>query len=129
MYRPPRRVARILGYTLFALGGLAAIIWPSPAVARATGWLVYVWAAWLVLGGSCSMIGAVTDRWLGEYVGLPLLFSAFGVYGAVVASSGRLASSAGAMVLVAIALILGARWQDIGWVRREAARSAEHRQG
>lgn len=124
MDRPPRRVARLVGYCLFALAGVSAIVWPAPSVARATGWLVYLWAAWLAVGGLLSAAGAATDRWIGEYTGLPLLFAAFGVYGLVVVAGARSwASSAAALVLVAIGLVLAARWQDIGWVRREAARN------
>lgn len=127
MRHTPPRVVRVVGYTLFGLAGLAAILWPAPSVAAATGWLAHLWAAWLVAGGILSAAGAATDRWLGESTGLPLLIAAFGVYGLVVASSGRATSIAGALVLLALALVLVARWQDVAWIRREAARAAGHR--
>lgn len=117
-----------MAYILFALAGSAAIVWPAPTVAAATGWLVYVWATWLAVGGMAAAIGAVTDRWIGEYAGLPLLFTAFGVYALVVASSGRLTSLAGAFALGAIAAKLIARWQDTGEVRREATARARQQQ-
>jgi hypothetical protein len=114
----------VVGYGLFGLAGAAAIVWPAPSVESATGWLVYVWAAWLAIGGTLAGAGAVTDRWLGEYAGLPLLSSAFGVYAVVIASNGRLSSAAGALALAAIAAVLFARWQDIGVLRKEATARA-----
>lgn len=128
--RRPHRVARAVAYALFALAGIAAIAWPSPAVATATGWLVYVWAAFLLFGGTMATVGAVTDRWIGEYAGLPLLFSAFGVYSLVIGSTARLTSVAGAFALGAITAKLFARWQDVGEVRREAtARARQQAEG
>lgn len=126
--RRPHRAARVVAYSLFALAGAAAMVWPSPTVATATGWLVYVWAIWLGVGGLAAAIGAITDRWIGEYAGLPLLFSAFGVYAIVILSAQRLTSLAGAFALGAIAAKLIARWQDIGEVRREATARARQQQ-
>lgn len=118
--KPPPRPARLIAYTLFGLAGLAAVLWPAPSVRAASGWLVYVWAAWLLVGGLTSAVGTVTDRWIGEYAGLPLLVAAFGVYALVVGASGRLPSVAGALVLGGLAAKLAARWQDVHCVRREA---------
>lgn len=117
---PPPRPARLIAYSLFGLAGLAAVLWPAPSVQAASGWLVYVWAAWLMVGGLVSAAGTVTDRWIGEYAGLPLLFASFAVYALVVATSGKLSSIAGACALAAIAFKLVARWQDVSAVRREA---------
>lgn len=117
---PPPRPARLIGYSLFTLAGLAAVLWPAPSVESASGWLVYVWAAWLLTGGLMSAVGTATDRWIGEFAGLPLLFAAFAVYALVVATGGRLSSIAGACVLAGIAAKLVARWQDVSVVRKEA---------
>lgn len=122
---PPPRPARLVAYSLFGAAGLAAVLWPAPSVQAASGWLVYVWAAWLVTGGALCAVGTATDRWLGEYAGLPLLAAAFAVYTLVVATSGRLSSIAGACALAAIASKLVARWQDVSAVRREATALAK----
>lgn len=124
---PPPRPARLIAYVLFGLAGLAAVLWPAPSVQAASGWLVYVWAAWLLTGGAMSAVGTFTDRWIGEYAGLPLLFAAFAVYALVVATNGRLTSAAGALVLGGIAAKLAARWQDVNAVRRESAAQAKQR--
>lgn len=115
---------RIVGYGLFTAAGAATLLWPAPNVSAATGWLAYVWAGFLAAGGMLSAGGAITDRWIGESVGLPLLIAAFAVYAVIIAASGRLTSIAGALVLAGIGAALAARWQDIAGVRREAIRAA-----
>ena len=115
------------GYTLMAVAGIAAIVWPAPTVRAATaptaGALVYVWAAMLTLGGLSSAIGAARDRWLGEYAGLWPLVMTFAVYALAAAAAGRTTSVAGACALGSIAMLLAARWRDVALIRREAARS------
>lgn len=121
-----RRWTRVAGYALMAVAGLAAMAWPSPAVAAATsptsGVLVYVWAAMLAVGGSVSAIGAAMDRWLGEYAGLWPLVVTFTIYALAAGASGRAPSIAGACLLGSIAALLLARWRDVAQIRREAAR-------
>lgn len=123
------RLARLIGYVLMGLAGVAAIVWPAPSVAAATsptaGALVYVWAALLALGGWSSGLGVATDRWLGEYAGLWPLICTFIVYGLSAFLSGRGAVAyAGGLALLAIALFLLGRWHDVALIRREADRQA-----
>lgn len=126
MSRPSvRRWTRVLSYTLMALAGLAAVLWPAPSVRAATGpvaGLVYLWAALLILGGVTSAAGAAADRWLGEYAGLWPLIVTFAVYGLAAGASGRVTSLAAACALGSIAFLLLARWRDVASVRREAVR-------
>lgn len=111
-----------------AVAGLASVIWPAPSVSRAAAYgLAYIWAVFLALGGSTAAVGAATDRWLGEYIGLPLLTTTFGIYGLAAATAGRVTSIAGAAALTSIALLLAARWRDVAIVRREADRYADRR--
>lgn len=123
-----RRWAYACGYLLMAVAGVFAGIWPSPNVsnaAAASAWLVLVWDAFLVAGGVCSSVGAVTERWLGEYVGLPLLGAVFAVYGlASFASPNRAAFAAGA-VFLGIALLIISRWLDVAYARRLARRAVQ----
>jgi hypothetical protein len=127
----PRRPVRAVAFALLAAGGIAAMIWPPPAVQAATSpaaALAYLWAALLILGGACSAIGAATDRWLGEYVGLWPLITVFAIYGlSAFASSRGLVALAGGCVLTAVAALLLARWQDVNLIRREAAHTARTR--
>lgn len=130
----PRRTLWVIAYGLMACAGGFALAFPTPAVRAATtatsGALVYVWAALLVVGGLSSAVGSALDRWLGEYAGNLALAATFGVYALAAAASGRLTAIAGACALGAVAMLLCARWRDVAFIRREAARfRAEHREG
>nr|MDT0660873.1 hypothetical protein [Micromonospora sp. DSM 115978] len=124
----PRRWSRVAGFVLFGAAGAGAALWPTPSVRDATGSLVYVWATWLIGGGLLAAIGSATDRWIGEYLGLPLLAAAFAVYAVVLASTGRPGGLTAAAVLGAVACIVWARWRDIDLIRREATRLAQRHQ-
>jgi hypothetical protein len=106
-----------------AAGGVAFAI-PVSSIKSSTGWLVYMWALFLLVGGLLCGYGAVTDRWIGELAGLPLISSAWGVYFVVLALSRTVSGAAAALAFGAVALILLARWQDVSKVRREADRAA-----
>jgi hypothetical protein len=117
-----------------AAAGAAAWLWPTPSLAEATAGaqvLLLIWEVFLIVGGISSAVGAFTDRWLGEYVGLPLLASTFGVYAAAAAAAGitagRPTSTAGALALAAIAVVIVGRWLEVGLVRREALDAARER--
>lgn len=123
------RAARLIGYALMGLAGIAAMVWPAPAVQAATsptaGALAYVWAGMLIVGGLTSAAGAASDRWLGEYAGLWPLVATFAVYGLAAFASGRgWPTVAGGLALLAIAALLHARWHDVALIRREADRQA-----
>lgn len=128
-YVPRRRYAYALAYLLMACAGVAAAYWPAPSVRTATGGGIspqlYVWDAFLLVGGLASGFGAVTDRWVGEYIGLPLLVAVFGVYGVsaffTALASESPASIAGGMALSSIALLFIGRWRDLGMIRRTAS--------
>lgn len=115
---------RVAGYVLMAAAGGVAFAIPARSIQASTGWLVYLWAGFLLLGGLLCGWGAVTDRWIGELAGLPLISSAFGVYFVVLFLTRTVSGAAAALAFGAVALLLVARWRDISTVRREADRQA-----
>lgn len=119
----PRGV-RVTGYAMMAAAGGVAFAIPVSSIQASTGWLVYLWAGFLLVGGILSGFGAFTDRWIGELTGLPLISSAFGVYFVVLALARTVAAAAAALAFGAIAVILLARWQDVSKIRQEADRAA-----
>jgi len=121
---PPRRGTRVAGYAMMAVGGAVAFAIPVTTIEASTGWLVYLWAAFLLIGGTLATYGAWTDRWIGELLGLPLISSAFGVYFVVLALTRTVSGAAAALAFGAISLILLARWRDVGQIRVEATRAA-----
>jgi hypothetical protein len=125
-----RRVVYTAGYAAMATAGVCAWWWPSPSLATATGGaalLIAVWNVFLIVGGLTAGVGAAVDRWFGEYVGLPLLAAVFAVYGLSSLASGRETARAVSAILLAVALLLIARWFDVGDVRRAAVKGAAAR--
>jgi hypothetical protein len=120
----PRRVARVVGYAMMAAAGATAFAIPVRSIHAATGWLVYLWAGFLLLGGLLCMLGAATDRWIGELVGLPLISSAWAVYFVVLTLALSVRGIAAGLAFGAVALMTWARFQDVSKIRREADRAA-----
>ncbi len=130
---PRRRLLYTAAYALMAAAGVAAFFFPARSVQSATGpldALIVLWSIFLVVGGAASALGSFTDRWLGEYVGLPLLAAVFGVYGVgalALARPGMWTVLAGGFAFLAIALVFMGRWAEVGRVRVEAAKQARER--
>jgi hypothetical protein len=114
----------VAGYAMMAAAGAVAFAIPVGSIQASTGWLVYLWAGFLLLGGLLCAFGAVTDRWIGELAGLPLISSAWGVYFVVLALARTVNAAAAALAFGAVALILWARWRDVSTIRQEADRQA-----
>lgn len=125
----PRRWSRITGYLLMAFGGATAFAIPAVSIRESTGPMVYLWGAFLLVGGGLCAYGAATDRWIGELSGLPLVAAAFGVYGVILALTRTVSGAAASLAFTAVALILVSRWQDISLIRKEATRAADQRRG
>lgn len=116
---PRRRVARVLAYSLWVIAGILLTASPSEIIAGNTsGYIVYVWAIFMMVGGIFSFIGAATDRWIGEYTGLPLVISTLWLYGGILTVASftgefsyvRLAIG---LLFVSFGLKALGRWQDI----------------
>lgn len=72
--RPWRAVA----YILLAWGGGILMVDPSRNVAPLPASIRWVWSTFIILGGLVSTYGAVRDRWVWEFISLPLLIAGFG---------------------------------------------------
>lgn len=119
-----RRVVRVTGYAMMAAAGGVAFAIPVSSIQATTGWLVYLWATFLLVGGLLCAGGAITDRWIGELAGLPLISSAFAVYFVVLVLARTVSGAAAGLAFGAVALFLWARWQDVSTIRQEADRAA-----
>lgn len=119
-----QRVVRVVSYAMMAAAGATAFAIPVGSIKAATGGLVYLWATFLLIGGIMCGLGAVTDRWIGELAGLPLISSAWAVYFVVLVLARTVAGAAAALAFGAVALFLWARWQDVSKIRQEADRAA-----
>jgi hypothetical protein len=119
-----RRGVRVVGYAMMAAAGAVAFAIPISSIRASTGWLVYVWAGFLLIGGIACGLGAFTDRWIGELLGLPLVSSAWAVYFVVLILARTASGAAAGLAFGAVAAILWARWQDVSKIRQEADRAA-----
>lgn len=110
-----------------AAAGVGAAIVPDPRVADATGPLVYLWAGFLIAGGILAGVGSLTDRWLGEALGCPLLSTSLAAYAVILFATGRAAAVIGSLFLAGMAFLMWARARDIELLRREATRAVRVR--
>lgn len=116
--RPWRAVA----YLLLATGGI--IIWVDPTrnVAPVPVSIRWVWASFIVVGGLLSAAGALLDRWLYEFVTLPLIVVGFSALVLVLSAgvgTGRLAFAAWlASIVVQTARRWAGLWRFAGQLRR-----------
>lgn len=124
------RTLLCLSYSLFALAGVGALVWPQPAVESASNRLTAsVWGALFLIGGASSALGVLTDRWLGEFAGLlPLIavWLVFGLAAAYAAGVGHPERLAGAAALLAVTMLLVSRWAAVLQERHAARVVAEH---
>lgn len=114
------RFWRAVMYFLFTLAGVLAVLFPSQLVKDQVGTLVVtLWSLGLVVSSVGSMLGAITDRWLGEYTFLPLLFSVLflfaisSILGVEPGNSRSYPLLAYGLIVLGLASGLVARWQDV----------------
>lgn len=116
-----RQATRVAGYALLTLTGVGAALWPPEALHAALGPVTYVWAAYMTLGGLCAALGAATDWWLGEFVGLPLVWTALPVwaFALILYADQEPYKATAALAITATAVLTWERWLDV----RAAARA------
>jgi hypothetical protein len=66
---------RIGKYVFLTLAGAAMFALDSAVLTSSLGIMVYAWAILLFVGGSLCLLGVITDWWLGEFVGIPGIFT------------------------------------------------------
>lgn len=124
--RPWRAVA----YLLLALGGIVIWVDPTQQMDGVPFGVRWVWTSFLVIGGLVSMLGAITDRWLFEFVALPLIIVGFGGLVVVLVAGGgntaRLAFACWlASIVVQTARRYGGLWRFVSAVRKAKRRGDE----
>lgn len=113
-----RVTARGVGYALFVTAGVVGTIFgPLSLVAVMGPDAAAIWGLWLTLGGVACLLGVLTGTWVGEFVGMPLLWSALIGYAYAVGKYtdsplGEWRWGAGALLLAVCAGLLD-RWLDV----------------
>lgn len=77
------RFARAFGYATTGVAGLLLLYGPGATL------LSIVMSWFLIIGSLCSSIGAVTRRWSGEFIGIPLTATALISMGLIALSNTR----------------------------------------
>lgn len=107
------RLSLAAAYLLMGAAGFFLLL--SPMFRDIYQWRIEIMAWFLLTGGFLGLIGTVTRRWFGEFTGLPLLSSAFAVFGLVTMGeqydiAPKLAL-ANAFLLWSVSAMLVARWR------------------
>lgn len=118
---PWLRWLRPTAYALMGVSGL--LLWVSP-VWDQLGITGVVMSGFLFFGGAFCTYGSVRERWVGEYVGIPLLASSFAVFSFLMAiPQFRVApfiAVANFALLWSVTLTLVGRWREVHAVYRIA---------
>lgn len=112
----PHRWVRSTTYLIFIGAGLVSLAAPSRVLEAELGhsWTL-AWGIYLAAGGVLCLAGSATDRWLGEFAGLPLIGSAIFVYAAIILSTVTEATwrLPPGLILMAFDVLLLDRWLDV----------------
>jgi len=118
-----RRITRVVMYVGLFLAGLITTIYPSSLVIDQVGGVVVIfWSVSMMFSSALCAYGSFTDRWIGEYSGIPLLASVLALYGiSAITSSVKIDSGpllAYGVVVLAFASGLAARWKDVSDIKK-----------
>jgi len=119
------RTWRVAMYAGLVASGVFAFLDPSELITQQVSLLIAnVWAVCMSLSSAICLYGAVTDKWIGEFTGLPLLIAVAALYG----GSSILSFNGDNYIIIAYGLTmlsfsagLGARWNDVRKIRANAA--------
>lgn len=118
------RVARTIAYMCIGTAGLLLILSPVFATTSTPLSLTMTW--FMMIGGYLSMLGAATNRWAGEFSGIPLLIASFSVFGFITFRENRpdapYIAAANLSLLNGLALLFLARWLHVFSVQEAAQR-------
>lgn len=122
------RLSRFAAYALITLSGIAAVMLPPASVSAASGrpFIVLVWAGLMSVASAFCAYGAITNRWVGEYIGLWPLSMVAAIFGVSALARGTTAWSGG-LFLLAFFWFWISRWQEVALLRVEAVKTAEER--
>jgi hypothetical protein len=108
------RFSRVPAYLLLCLGGVVLWIDPTRNVEPIPWAIRWIWASLVVIPSAASMVGAIKDWWIAEFVSLPVVMAAFIAFVLVLVlgggSTGRLTV---AFWLGAIVVMLWRRWKGL----------------
>lgn len=121
-----RRPFRATAYTCLGLGGAVLIYDPTRSLAGQTPLIRWVWGSFLVIGAMLSIYGVIRDRWLQEWIGIPLQASAMmGLVLVMIAGGGNTGRIAFSLFLASTVVVLTGRFLDLWVLGRAMTRLAK----
>jgi peptidoglycan/LPS O-acetylase OafA/YrhL len=123
-----RHWTRFGAYTLITLAGVAAIVYPPQSVRTTAGdhSATLAWAGLMALSAAACAVGAASNSWVGEYIGLIPLAATVLVF-AVSALEPRHRGVGRWPVPARLPGAFMARWQEVALQRYDAQRAAPDR--
>ena len=120
------RIVASLSYLLFTASGILLVL--SAKLALIYGTTAEVMAWFMAVGGVACSWGSISRRWVGEFVGLPLLGTAMMVLGLLIwmtsAAHAPFIALGNAFLLFAVAGIMLTRWRLVLAIYRAARHTA-----
>lgn len=104
---------RATAYSLLSTGGGVLLSDPTRSLQSASIQIRWVWSTVLVVGCIAAIIGAVRDRYLAEFAGLPFIMAGMIAFVVVLAAGRTSPGIAIACFLSAIVVILASRFMDL----------------
>lgn len=121
-----RRPLRVVAYSLLATGAGVLMVDPTRSLEGQAIWTRWVWSAFLLGGTLLAIYGSARDRYLAEFIGLPLLMTSLTVFVILLGAAHTTGSIAFACFLGSLVIVMCSRWLDI-WRLVGAATRAERR--
>lgn len=119
--RRVRRIERVFGYACIVFSGVFFTFEPSNVVAQVVSpWVETAFSTGMIFGGLACFAGSASDRWVGEYGGIPLLSSVVFLYAATSFAAAFEGDGRSRIVLLGFGCIMAAygwsligRWKDV----------------
>lgn len=121
-----RRPLRVLAYGLLAAGAGVLLVDPTRSLRGQSIQIRWVWSAFLLVGTLLAVYGSAWDRYIAEFIGLPLLMTALLVFVVLLAAGHTTGSIAFGCFLASLLVVLHSRWLDL-WKLLGASTRAERR--
>lgn len=123
-----RRPLRVLAYSLLAAGAGVLLVDPTRSLEGQSITIRWVWSGLLAVGTVLAIYGSLRDRYLAEFVGLPLLMAGMTAFVVLLAFAHTTGSIAFGCFLAALVVIMWSRFRDL-WGLVTASTRAERGRG
>lgn len=121
-----RRPLRVLAYTLLAAGAGVLLVDPTRSLEGQSMFTRWIWSAFLLTGTLTAIYGAVRDRYLAEFIGLPLLMTSLAAFVVLLGAAHSTGSIAFGCFLASLIVVMHSRWLDL-WRLVGASTRAERK--